>query len=252
MGRSDLKEKMRKGPSLSFVATQLDMSRPTLYRQMDNYVNGDIGKVNPYLREYFDNVLRGAYDNNEDAIKDLEQIRFFIDGKKEAEQEEFRKDWNMYEDDRRTFRFESRGLSTEAKVERQEALDKRRDDLRARAEKLGIDFDDLFSMEPDPLEWNEGEIRSLCTTSFDRTMVLIDADYARCRDVTVELLVTVSGKDFVLERIRPKKDRRYALVKGVMDNIDYRYRLRWNEDGQDRFAGPYPLRPKQHGFSDII
>ena len=247
MSRTDLKELMKKGPSLTYIAEQLNISRPTLYRHMDNYMKGNDRNVNQYLREYFDKVVMGQFSSDQEAMKELEQIRFFMDAEADKGREDFEREWREFENDSHSFAFAQHSLPREERLKKMEEMDKRRDELEAKAKELGIDFNRyLFDEDPEILKWNEGEIRSTCLCPFDGTMVLIDADFEKCRSVTVEVIVKVSGEDFVMARVRPEEDRRFAVIGFLRENVDYKYRLKWNEGEKVRYAGPYPIKYKAY------
>ena len=236
---------MKKGPSLTFVAEQLNISRPTLYRHMENYMKGNDTGVNPHLKEYFDKVVMGRFESEQGAVKELEQIRFLMEAEADKGREDFEKEWGEYENDSRSFAFARHELSSEERLRKMEELDNRRNELEVRAKELGIDFNRyLFDEDPEVLKWNEGEIRSACLCPFDGTMVLIDADFEKCRSITVEVMIKVSGEDFVMARVRPEEDRRFAVIGFLRENVDYKYRLRWNEGERVRYAGPYPIKFK--------
>lgn len=38
MARQELRDKLKQGPSLTHIAEQLNISRPTLYRYIDSYM----------------------------------------------------------------------------------------------------------------------------------------------------------------------------------------------------------------------
>lgn len=241
MGRERLKERLRDGPPLTLVASQLNMSRPTLYRQIDRYINVEDAKVDPDLREYFDSVLRGDYSNEEEATKALEQIGFLIAGRRESEREELRKEWEDLQEEQSDLYADTTDSSLEDEKRRQEELNKREKSLLKRAKELGIENLFCYNEDYGPLVWNEGEIRSACYGTIQSMLVLIDADFAKCQEIEVELIVTVSNEDFVMARFRPDPDTRFAEINYLQQGTVFKYRLRWNEGNKVRYAGPYPF-----------
>ena len=245
--KARLKELMKQGPPLTVVADKLGISRPTLYRHMDSYMNGDDDSINPNLREYFNNIIMGKYKTKDEALAELEQIRFFLDAEKTVKKEEFDKEWREYEEDCHSFRYGARNLSADEKVKRQAELDRRERELEDKAKKLEIDFRRyLFDEDPQDVKWNDGEIRSACLCPFDGTMVLIDADFDRCRDITVEVMIKVSGEDFVMARVKPEENRRFAVIDFLRENVAYKYRLKWNDGDRVKYTPAYDIKFKAY------
>ena len=244
MTRAELKEKMKEGPPLTMVADVMGISRPTLYRHMEYYMRGEDSKISPNLREYFDKVMIGRFKTEQDALKELEQIRFLIEGENAKAKEDLEVEWDDYKSEYRNL---NRGINTMAPDEvgrKMKELGKKRAELESRARELGLDpsfpFDE--DVEPEVLRWNEGEIRSTCVGNFEGFMVLIDADFERCREITVEVLVKVSGEDFVFARVKPGENTRFAEIKCSLDPSNLKYRLKWNEGDRVRYAGPFAVR----------
>lgn len=244
MSRQELRDKLKQGPSLTHIAEQLNISRPTLYRHIENYMKGDDRNISTYLKEYFDKVVEDQFATEEEAEKELEQIRFFIDGETAKAREEYEQEWVDYRNDQHSFRYLMSDLTLEERIKKLEELDRRREELEAKGRELGLDRYSFFEEDSAVLKWNEGAIRSECLSTIEKTMILIDADFEKCRDITVEVMVKVSGQDFVMARVRPEEDRRYAEIDFLGIGAEYRYRLRWTEGDKVKTAGPYPIRSR--------
>lgn len=186
------------------------------------------------------------FATEEEAEKELEQIRFFIDGETAKAKDDYYRDLREFHNDFHSFRYSMQELTPEQRIRRMEEFDRRKEELDARARQLGLDNHSFLEEDPEILKWNEGEIRSECMCPYGNTMILIDADFEKCRDITVEIMVKVSGEDFVMARVRPEKDRRFAEIDFLSESAEYRYRLRWTEGDKVKTAGPYPIKPRDY------
>lgn len=242
MSRESLSTKMKNGPPLSFVAKKLGISRPTLYRHMEFYVAGEDSKIDPHLKEYFDKVVMDQYADVEEMKKDLEQIREFMDADKETRIEDFKNEYTVYQERKNRFDEHEDSMSSDERNKEHDALKKIYSGLKEKAKELDIDIDDYFpeiEIERPEIVWNEGEIRSAPAWGLRSPLILIDADFDRCRDITVELVVTVSGKDFVYKRIKPQENDRYVKVEFGMPTATG-YRLKWNSGDKVKYTPVYP------------
>lgn len=204
---------------------------------------GDFKNLSPYLKDYFDKVVSDTFGSEEEAVKELEQIRFFIEGENAKLKEEFEKQWEGYRNDYHFFHLTMNNLSSEEKIRKLEELDRRREEIETKAKKHGIDLKRyLFDEEQEEPRWNKGEIRSACMNLFENTIVLIDADFEKCREISVEVMLKVSGQDFVIARVRPEENRRFAVIDFIQGNVQYKYRLRWTEGNTIKTSGPYPIK----------
>ena len=248
MTRSELKEKMKEGPPLTMVADLMGISRPTLYRHMEYYMRGEDSKIGPNLREYFDKVMIGKFKTEQDALKELEQIRFLIEGETAKAKEDLENDWDEFRSEYRLFDRGIGTMSSDAVGRKMKELERRRADLETRARELGLDPRFPFEEEGEPAElrWNEGEIRSACVYSYEGFTVFVDAEFERCREITVEAIAKVSGEDFVFARVKPEENARFAVMKMMMDVSGLKYRLKWNEGDRVKYAGPFPMRSGQY------
>ena len=79
MERNQLSDLLKKGPTLVYVAEHLHISRPTLYRQMRYYMNGEDSKLNKTAKSYFDGFISGEISNEEQAVKFLDSIEDFAE-----------------------------------------------------------------------------------------------------------------------------------------------------------------------------
>lgn len=246
MSREQLKAKMKNGPPLSQVAKKLGITRPTVYRHMEFYIEGEDSKVNPHLKEYFDNVVMDKYTNEDEMKKDLEQIREFMDADNEAKIENLKERYQEYQD--RKDKFDENGdyLSIEDRNKEYDSLRKELSGLKNEAKDLKVDLDDIFpdfdEYEREELQWNEGDIKSVPSLGFRSSVILLDADFDKCRDITVELFVTVSGKDFVFKRIRPQENERFVRIYRSMP-MATGYRLKWNSGDKVKTTPIYPIGP---------
>ena len=247
MSREQLKNKMKSGLPLSTVATKLGISRPTLYRHMEFYMNGDDSKVNSNLKEYFDNVMMDRYANDEESVKALEQIRFFMDAEKEKSKEDFDRQYLEWSQKTNSYERVKEDLSSNDKVKRQEDLDAMYRVLQDRAKELNIDLD-LYEFErigdeeeDRELKWNEGEIRSAFVSAMRSAMIFIDRDFDRCRDITVELIAQVSGEDFVFMRARPEENTRFVRLNPMDLGRRFEYRLRWIDGETVKYTPKYRM-----------
>lgn len=248
MTRADLKEKMKEGPPLTMVADVMGISRPTLYRHMEYYMKGEDSKISPNLKDYFDKVMIGKFRTEQDALKELEQIRFLIEGEIAKAKEDLENDWDEFRSEYHLFDHGIDAMSPDAVGRKLKELERRRADLEAKSRELGLDprFPYEEEREPVGLSWNEGEIRTACLENYDGFTVFIDAEFERCREITVEAITKVSGEDFVFLRVKPEENTRFAVVKFMMASTCFKYRLKWNEGDRVKYAGPFPVRSGQY------
>lgn len=62
---NDISEKLREVIPLLEVAKMLDVSRPTLYKYMEYYDNGDFDRIPGHVRDYFDYMSDGDHSRAE-------------------------------------------------------------------------------------------------------------------------------------------------------------------------------------------
>jgi hypothetical protein len=242
MGREDITELLKNGPSLKYVAEMLNVSRPTLYRQIEYYRNSEDSKMNKVVKDYFDMLVMGRITTEEEARKHLEQIQYFAEAKKELDRMTLDKAYEDYHIAVTNLRYNSRNMTSREKVEEQEKIDKMEKDLRALEEQLDIEPSrEWYSQMPVRMEWNKGDIRTACYCNADVPRVYIDADYDVCRNITVELLVEISGSDFSFARFRPQEDARFVDLGSIGSGPNYKYLVKWTENDKVRTAGPFEI-----------
>lgn len=238
--RELLKERMKDGPPLAQAASLLRVSPQGLYRQMEDYVQGNDGAVDPDIADYFAGVLSGRYSTEEEAVKGLEQTGFLIDARKRSERERLQADWEQYSADQISLQLDD-DISQEERDRRQADLDRRFDSLQERDAELG--GHPLGPDEPGDFRWNKGEVRSAYYSAAGGIVVLIDADFSVCEGIEVEVLVEVEGELFAMARIRPEPGTRFAVVRDdyLQEGGAFGYQLRWRDGDVERTAGPYPF-----------
>lgn len=242
MGRENIDELLRNGVPLTFVAEKLGVSRPTLYRQIELYKNSEDQKMIDSVREYFDMLVMGKIQSEEEARKQLEQMAYLADAKGESKVLDIRRARDDLMIAQHEYYSQSDSMTVQERVEAEIRLEKMRDSIR----ELEDDLDegparDRFGRRIDRLVWNDGEIRSAVQANYDSARIFIDADYDRCRSVWVEISVDISGKNFTFGRERPEENRKYVDIGSLPGNAMYRYRLRWTEDDRQKTAGPYEI-----------
>ena len=243
MSRDQLKAKMKNGPPLSFVAETLGLSRPTLYRHMENYIAGNDAKVDQYLKEFFDKVVMDQYEDAEQMRKDLLQLREFMVTEKEVKKQEFDDEYRDYDYKLHRFHNLESEMTSKQKVDGQDELDAMYRALCEKAKELEINIDEYSPDDDGPkeLKWNEGEIRSTSYSDDKDTIVLIDVDFDKCKDITVEAVLEVSGEEFVLKKVKPQENERFARLDFPMFYRCSGYRLMWIEDGRVKYTPTYPI-----------
>ena len=244
MNRSQLPELLKSGPKLTDIADALKMSRPTLYRHIDYYVAGEDEKVNSHLKGYFDKVMMNKFATVEEAQKEIDQIRFFVISENEKKHEDFELARDSFMEESHEFRYRRSSMPAKERNEKEDDLDRKYEVLKKQAAELGIKPDQMmvddFS-ENLELKWNEGHIKSTACSDYPDIIVFIDTDFERCKNVTAELIVEISGKDFVCARVNPEEGMRYAKLPMVGSGATRKYRLKWNEGDHVRYTPVYPI-----------
>lgn len=242
MGRESIEEMLRNGPPLTFVAEKLGISRPTLYRQIKMYRDGNEQKMIDTVREYFDMVVIGDVDSEESARKQLEQIAYLAEAKGESKVMEISKANEQLMIARMEYSRNYRDMTTEEKVEAQMKIDRLEEEIgKMEGELDSGPLRDRFGRRIDRMVWNDGEIRSAVLPEYSSARIFIDADFDRCRGVWVELSVDVSGEDFTFARMKPQENNRYVDIENLPGNTTYKYTLRWNDGDKQKTAGPYDI-----------
>ena len=242
MGKEHLAELLKKGPSLTYLADRLEVSRPTLYRQMENYRKGEFSKMNPIIRGYFDKVVMGQIANEEEAMKELDQIAFMVEGKKEEDRRLLMEKQDELEELMDEYKAMSKKMSPKDRLAFQERIDAKDKELQELSKTLGEDIPTSWSHQiPERIKWNEGEIRSVCVCPYDTPWIIIDREYEDCPNVTVELMMVISGQDVPIARYIPRPNRKFAVMGYLAKGPQYKYRLKWIDDGKVKTAGPYVI-----------
>ena len=237
MTREDISELIRIGPPLTYVAEQLRISRPTIYRQMGYYAASEDKKIRPELRGYFDGLVMRRLTTEEDCIRYLEDCR----GRADAEEESMRRDLERLRSEKRGLVSAMNGSDYMSPEEISKAK-RRVNEIDTAVEGISKNLHmDSGNIHLDRLEWNPGEIRSVAHCPFGLARVYIDADYDRCRNITVELMVLISGEFFPCARYVPKENSRSVDIGEIMGGVEYRYRLLWIDNGVQKKAGPFPI-----------
>ncbi len=135
------------------------------------------------------------------------------------------------------------GETADDEQDGQDELDAMYRALCAKAKELEINIDEYSPDEdiPKELKWNDGEIRSTCFYDFRESLILIDADFDKCKDITVEAVLEVSGEEFVLKKVKPQENERFARLDFPMFYRCSGYRLMWIEDGRVKYTPTYPI-----------
>ncbi len=242
MGRESIEEMLRNGPPLTFVAEKLGISRPTLYRQIRMYHDGNEQKMIDTVREYFDMVVMGDIDSEDSARKQLEQMAYLAEAKGESKVIEISKANEELMIARMEYSRNCRDMTTEQRVEEQRRIEKLEEEIgKMEGELDSGPLRDRFGRRIDRMVWNDGEIRSAVLPEYSSARIFIDADFDRCRGVWVELSVDVSGEDFTFARMKPQENNRYVDIENLPGNTTYRYTLRWNDGDKQKTAGPYDI-----------
>ena len=243
MERNQLSDLLKKGPTLVYVAEHLHISRPTLYRQMRYYMNGEDSKLNKTAKSYFDGFISGEISNEEQAVKFLDSIEDFA----EAEIEELHSTYEEALDELERAEEEydqlKSKLSPTEKVRRQEEIDRLSKKVTSIQSKLSyISGNDSFNNIPTKLVWNKGAIRSVCNVSCFGATVYLDADYDVCQHISAELLVRVSGEDYPIAKYNAKKNTKMIKLDDYNGEHFCKYRIIWQDGSEIKTAGPYPIR----------
>ena len=244
MENESLKDRMKDGIPLSEMAKILGISRPKIYRHMDYFMKGEDDKVDHNLMGYFRKIIDGTLSDEDAMRKELNRISDYMKAENEVKEEELRKDYEEYSQKREEFDLHRDMMKTEERIRGEDALDETYRRLSERAKSLDMDLDDLLygeETEHRELTWNEGEIRSACVWGYRSCMVVIDADFGRCRDITLELMMRISGRDFVFKRQRPEEDERFVSVDIRHMPVGTSYRLKWIDKGQVKYTPVYPM-----------
>lgn len=163
---------------------------------MENYIAGNDAKVDQYLKEFFDKVVMDQYEDAEHMRKDLIQLREFMVTEKEVKKQEFDDEYRDYDYKLHRYHNLESEMTSKQKVDGQDELDAMYRALCEKAKELDINIDQYSPDDDGPkeLKWNDGEIRSTCFYDFRESLILIDADFDKCKDITVEAIVKVSGE----------------------------------------------------------
>jgi|GEM_PF-1564395 len=242
MGRESIEEMLRNGPPLTFVAEKLGISRPTLYRQIKLYRDGEEQKMIDTVREYFDMVIMGEVNSEDSARKQLEQIAYLTEAKGESKVMEVSKANEELMIAQMEYSRNCRDMSPEERVEAQRRIEKMQDDIyKMEGELNSGPLRDRFGRRIDRMIWNEGELRSAVLPEYGSARIFIDADFDKCRGVWIELSADISGESFTFARMKPEENSRYVDIENLPGNTRYSYMLRWNDGDKQKTAGPYDI-----------
>ena len=246
MGKENLKDKMKEGLSLSEMSEILGISRPKIYRHMEYFMKGEDEKVDHNLKEYFEKIIMDYYPDEDAMRKELKQMREYIDAEKGAKILELRKEYQAYLDRDASYDIHEDIMSTKEKIEEKEALNTMLRAIEDKANANNIKMEEIYpdveeGEERVELTWNEGEIRSACVWGYRSCMVVIDADFDKCRDITLELIMKISGREFIIKRQKPEENERFVRVDIRDMPIVTSYRLKWSDKDQVKYTPVYPM-----------
>ncbi len=246
MNRTQLKDKIKQGPPASQVAKLLGVSRPTLYRQMDKYMESNDPEMNPYVKEYFDCVMMGKFESKEAALEFLEQRKDFMEMEKESHRETLQRLQEELMDSYHEYQFERNNLSAKIRVEREEEFDKKRSEIEEMAKTYGLELTHgWFYLEEEKLEWNKGnspgDVRTTVQNFIEGPYIIVDLPYDECKNVTIEILLTISGEDFSVKKLKIEEGSRFAKIGDVPDGMSSKYIVHWLDDNKVRTVGPFPI-----------
>jgi len=242
MGRENITELLKKGPSYTYLADNLDVSRPTLYRQIEYYKNGEDSKMNRVVKDYFDKIVMGAISSEEEAVKELDNIKFMKEAKAEAARQTINDMQGELDDMLEDFRVRSSSFSPKQRAEALAAIDQKTEEMFELAKSVGIQLRRYsLNQGPERLKWKEGELRSAILYTYNSARVYLDADYDKCENITVELLVRISGDYFSIARYRPAKDTRFVDIQDIPEGPECKYVIKWMDGDKMKSVGPYKI-----------
>lgn len=241
MSRMMLKEKIKQGPPVSRVAMLLAISRPTFYRQMENYMNADDSKVSAHVKEYFDKVMNDEFKTKDEALAYLEQSKDIVEAEKDYHSKQIFSAQRAISRKYRYLQLSRNEITVEERIKREKEIDEERNKLEALAESYGIDLDEDSDDEEDEMTWNGGEIRTACRGFADNIYVIVDLPYEKCNDVTVEFYMTISNQDFSFKKVKIPENTRCAAMGDVPQGVSCKYSVSWQDGNKIKTVGPFPV-----------
>ncbi len=190
--------------SVSDVADALGISRPTLYRMMENYENGDYSNLSGDAIRLFDVVTR-------DDVGPEEAQAFLLD-----------------------MRRKSRDGSHRPKEAGQPDIDRSVESVKKIAEEVGKKS--AMSREP---SWTEGEVRTFSFGQSGRSMVAFDGPEGEYR---LRLWLRIGGEPFLLSEYAPEEGKRFFTVSDIVPRPDYQYEVVCTASEETASSGFQELR----------
>lgn len=175
--------------SVSDVADALGISRPTLYRMMEDYENGDYSNLSGEAIRLFDVVTR-------DDVGPEEAQAYLLDMRR---------------------RNRSGERSSRPKEAGSPDLDRSVESVRQTAARLN----GMAAASRGP-SWTEGKVRTCSFGQNGRSMVLFDGPEGSYK---LELWIRIGGEMFMLSEYRAEEGKRFFTVSDVIPRPDYVYEV---------------------------
>ncbi len=175
--------------SVSDVADALGISRPTLYRMMEDYENGDYSNLSGEAIRLFDVVTR-------DDVGPEEAQAYLLDMRRRNKGGE---------------------RSSRPKEAGRPDIDRSAESVRRTAERL-----ERMSAPSRAPMWTDGEVKTFSFGQNGRSMVLFDGPEGSYR---LQLHMRISGELFMLSEYRAEEGKRFFTVSDVIPRPDYVYEV---------------------------
>ena len=227
---------------LNQVAEKFGIPRGSFYRQMEYYKEGKDSKMNAVVKGFFDKLVMGKISTEEEFEKELNDIQFMMESQKESYKIQLDEMDGELRAARTRFRMDQAGMTSNQRIQAMEEMKRMESQIKDLCEKAGQEYDLAWDLPMQRrLVWNTGKIRSSAFCGSGHVRVVIDADYDRCRDITLDLLLEISGEDFPVGMFKAMPNTKIVDLDDVVEGPKYKYRLRWIEDQKVMMTESYPL-----------
>lgn len=193
---------------ISEVAERFSISRPTLYKYMDCYDQGEFDRIPKDILEYFRLV------GEKDVSKDDSNL-YLMAMRKELDQAFYRR------------------LLLSADMEKKPASF--REDCRSRM---------LNAVGTGALDtgWSDGSPRTLCVGHNGRAMVIFSDAFDSPDSTVVLVSVDMDGEDLVIGRYVPDEGMNFVNIDNLLPKLEYMYRVEQRRGVETVVSETRPLR----------
>ena len=234
--------------SITEAAKACDCSRPTLYRYMELYEQGEYNQIPLNVRTYFASVinmdisrtaseksLRNFMMRRSELAKKMDCLENEIKNLQKKKCEAMEELQNDPDNKILLVRYDRLCEKVKVLMEEQDECKKEYSDMVSKANLVLFECDAIetwSSSNKSGPDWIDAEIRHVCSGA-DGNFIIIYKKPTSDSEVYVELYACIAGNDEYMGRYVPEQGKNFVQISGLPNTLSYSYRIvLFDDDGK--------------------